>query len=228
MLAVEKPFSNDRQYFDGWRRIYEQLWRIQKLRTGDRRGGPWGIEPEERYISATEGELIRKLINEKENFRQRIKAGLNDGKRYVIEEIGKKYGLEEFEKWVILALLGFDYDQWGPGNVPGTVISFLAPKASYGEKIRKERYFLRDGRLARNNIILVDTGYSEREPVKFGLTQGFRDKLFRVMFGEDVDWAEEADEKDKKEGQKGGPHSDREAGRQKSPQYYRNKKKRGK
>jgi hypothetical protein len=185
-----RVYSNDRQYLGGWDRLYKAL--VARINVINREAKDSIFAPREAetlYKKETSdmGELNRAIINEKERFRKSVKAGIEAGRNYAMEGFSKKFGLSEFEKFVVLTYISFDTLGRETSNTSSAIIKFLCYHDTFGEKIKKQRYFLKTGNLLKYNILLrkYDSEYGKD---KVSLNSTYKRGLYAVLSGDLEGW----------------------------------------
>ncbi len=184
-----RAYSNDRQYLDGWDCLYRAfVARINVINREAKDSIFAGRESGEYKVDASNlGELNKVVIEEKEAFRKSVKAGVEAGRNYAMEDFSEKFGLSEFEKWVVLTFISFDTLGRETSNTSSAIIKFLCYYDTFGEKIKKQRYFLKTGNLLKYNILLrkYDSEYGKD---KVSLNSTYKRGLYAVLSGDLVDW----------------------------------------
>ena len=144
---MQKAYRDDKHYMDGWDRLYLA---IQNYRSWGQDGSIFtfmeGEGEEYKNNKPTKRDLLENIILAKDSFRTRTQVGLQEGKRYAIESVAEKFGLVEFEKWVILFFISrmLHSKDMEREVYPRGVIDFLRYNASAGEKLVRLKYFMED------------------------------------------------------------------------------------
>ncbi len=156
--------------------------------------------------------MFRNLVEAKFDFSSRVRAGLASGINYTVEDICAAFGLDGFEKRVVLYLLTLSVDSDSCGEVtPARAINFLSFNVSLGEKMRRRGYFSYDCKLSEANIIeVVKRGYSLGEP-SIKLSERFKAGFYACLSGDVFDWEEFSGESDEPGDAAGGQNFETDA-----------------
>ncbi len=191
MSEEVKPILNNRQYLDSWKKVFDLMRERRRfearndfLSFGREAGDEW------KRAEQSSGELFRDIVTAKESFRKGVSMGLVRGKTFLLEELGERYGLVEFEKWISLSLL-FSPDDGSKtaGVSPMLVVGWLNNSASYVDNLRRMVYFSQKSRLVSNNIINRVNIPKEIGGARVLLSPGFFDLVVGALNDEAIDWS---------------------------------------
>lgn len=181
-------FENDLQYLDEYSAIHVLLMKrlrlIEKMREwrSARRVDTDSYDSEELHLKITE---LTKVIEVKEwLFWEKVSRSVHEGRRFVIEDFSREFGLGHFEKRVFLVMLceEINHDRYTTINRP-MLINSLCLSGSLSERLKSAVYFHQDSVLFRRNILAPDT-WRDGYRVEINLFNA----ITRKINGEAADW----------------------------------------
>ncbi|MFA5316088.1 MAG: ATP-binding protein [Dehalococcoidales bacterium] len=144
-------------------------------------------------------------IKQKEKtFWEKIRQGKENGGEFLIEKVADHYGLNSFEKRVLLLFLCLEFSPSSKSSMSvNEVLDILDYGGSFTGRLRNTAYFHPDKALLGKGVLDVPEGYLTRDKY-FKISSSVVDLVSRAIDGSEIEWKdaepekEEADKKSKK------------------------------
>ncbi|MFA6636915.1 MAG: ATP-binding protein [Candidatus Omnitrophota bacterium] len=130
--------------------------------------------------------LTKQIMKKEKAFWRNILIKKREGVEFIIEKVADHFKLENFEKQILVFFLYLEIGEQKNRTMSiSEVMKTLDIKGSFGEKLKKARFFMEKSSLVRNNIISKPAGFFPTEGKhEFCINTDFYFTLSRMIGGE--------------------------------------------